>query len=116
MNEIQTPDWAKHAVFYQIFPDRFAKSNKLVKPHNLQPWDSPPTVEGYKGGDLLGVVEHLDRLPRQKERVPSGDEFGLHPSVTFVVALLPRLHIALGVTEELVGNELVTTHVGRADP
>jgi glycosidase len=62
MTKIQTPDWVKHAVFYQIFPDRFAKSEKLVKPNNLQPWDSPPTVEGYKGGDLLGVVEHLDHI------------------------------------------------------
>jgi glycosidase len=62
MTKIQTPDWVKHAVFYQIFPDRFAKSDKLVKPNNLQPWDSPPTVEGYKGGDLLGVVEHLDHI------------------------------------------------------
>jgi cyclomaltodextrinase len=62
MTEIHTPDWVKHAVFYQIFPDRFAKSDKLVKPNNLQPWDSPPTIEGYKGGDLLGVVEHLDHI------------------------------------------------------
>jgi len=52
----------KHAVFYQIFPDRFAQSDKVEKPHNLQPWDSLPTVEGYMGGDLLGVVEHLDHI------------------------------------------------------
>jgi cyclomaltodextrinase / maltogenic alpha-amylase / neopullulanase len=62
MTEIYTPDWVKHAIFYQIFPDRFAKSDKLVKPNNLQSWDSPPTIEGYKGGDLLGVVEHLDHI------------------------------------------------------
>jgi cyclomaltodextrinase / maltogenic alpha-amylase / neopullulanase len=62
MSNIITPEWVKHAVFYQIFPDRFAKSGKLTKPSNLQPWDSPPTVEGYKGGDLLGVVEHLDHV------------------------------------------------------
>src|SRR5215207_9994913 len=62
MTNIQTPEWVKHAVFYQIFPDRFAKSDKLPKPSNLQPWDSPPTIEGYKGGDLLGVVEHLDHI------------------------------------------------------
>jgi len=62
MTDIHTPDWVKHAVFYQIFPDRFAKSDKLVKPSNLQPWDSPPTIEDYKGGDLLGVVEHLDHI------------------------------------------------------
>src|SRR5215207_8171134 len=62
MTNIQTPNWVKHAVFYQIFPDRFAKSDKLIKPSNLEPWDSAPTVEGYKGGDLLGVVEHLDHI------------------------------------------------------
>ena len=59
---VVTPEWVKHAVFYQIFPDRFAKSARLAKPHNLEPWDSDPTAEGYKGGDLLGVVEHLDYL------------------------------------------------------
>jgi neopullulanase len=59
---IDTPDWVRDAVFYQIFPDRFAKSNTLHKPSNLEPWDSPPTVHGYKGGDLIGVVEHLDYL------------------------------------------------------
>ena len=62
MADIHTPDWVKHAVFYQIFPDRFARSDKLVKPGNLEPWDSPPTIEGYKGGDLLGVAERLDYI------------------------------------------------------
>lgn len=59
---IHTPDWVKHAVFYQVFPDRFAMSRRVPKPNNLQPWHSPPTPEGYKGGDLLGVVERLDYL------------------------------------------------------
>ncbi len=64
MSSIVTPDWVKDAVFYQIFPDRFARSARLAptKPHNLEPWDSPPTAHGYKGGDLLGVVEHLDHI------------------------------------------------------
>jgi len=57
-----TPDWVKDAIFYQIFPDRFASSAHIDKPHNLEPWDSPPTIFGFKGGDLLGVVEHLDYL------------------------------------------------------
>lgn len=59
---IQTPDWTKDAVFYQIFPDRFARSERVEKPKNLEAWDSPPTVFGFKGGDLLGVEEHLDYL------------------------------------------------------
>src|SRR5579875_1408007 len=62
MPNIVTPDWVKHAVFYQIFPDRFAKSARVAKPHNIEPWDSDPTDHGYKGGDLLGVAEKLDYL------------------------------------------------------
>ena len=57
-----TPQWVHDAVFYQIFPDRFAISPKLPKPNNLEPWDSAPTPRGYKGGDLLGAAEHLDYL------------------------------------------------------
>jgi glycosidase len=59
---ITTPDWVRHAIFYQIFPDRFARSERVPKPDNLEPWESPPTIYGYKGGDLLGVAEHLDYL------------------------------------------------------
>ncbi len=63
---IQTPDWVKHAVFYQIFPDRFARTTRPNLPPEMQvplePWDSPPTLEGYKGGDLWGVLEKLDYL------------------------------------------------------
>jgi len=62
MGEIHTPDWVKDAVFYQIFPDRFATSPSVRKPSNLEPWDSPPTVYGFKGGDLIGVAERLDYL------------------------------------------------------
>jgi len=57
-----TPDWVKNAIFYQIFPDRFAKSNSLEKPTYIEPWDSPMTRTGFKGGDLLGVYEKLDYL------------------------------------------------------
>ena len=56
------PDWVADAVFYQIFPDRFAKSERVPKPGSLEPWTAPPTRHGFKGGDLLGVVEHLDYL------------------------------------------------------
>jgi cyclomaltodextrinase / maltogenic alpha-amylase / neopullulanase len=60
---IITPDWVKDAVFYQIFPDRFAKSDRVSKQGlQLEPWESPPTSYGFKGGDLLGIVEHLDYL------------------------------------------------------
>jgi cyclomaltodextrinase / maltogenic alpha-amylase / neopullulanase len=57
-----TPAWVRDAVFYQIFPDRFAASDRVVKPGPLEPWDAPPTNYGFKGGDLLGIVERLDHL------------------------------------------------------
>ena len=59
---MHTPEWVKNAVFYQIFPDRFAKSDRVAKASHLEPWDAPPTTHGYKGGDLLGVAERLDYL------------------------------------------------------
>jgi neopullulanase len=58
----QTPEWVQDAVFYQIFPDRFARGVALAKPGHLDPWGAPPTCHGYQGGDLIGVVEHLDYL------------------------------------------------------
>jgi cyclomaltodextrinase len=57
-----TPEWVRDAIFYQVFPDRFAHSARVAKPSNLESWDSPPSVYGFKGGDLLGVVEKLDYL------------------------------------------------------
>jgi neopullulanase len=57
-----TPDWIPDAVFYQIFPDRFARSGRVAGLTNLEPWDSPPTCDGFKGGDLWGVLEKLDYL------------------------------------------------------
>jgi cyclomaltodextrinase len=57
-----TPDWVGDAVFYQIFPDRFARSVTVPKPGRLDEWGAPPTYHGYQGGDLIGVVEHLDYL------------------------------------------------------
>ena len=59
---IDTPRWVRDAVFYQIFPDRFAASDRVIKPGHLEPWSAPPTLHGIKGGDLLGIVEHLPML------------------------------------------------------
>ena len=61
---IKTPAWVRDAVFYQVFPDRFARSGRVRAPGPLEPWADPPTEHGVKGGDLYGVVEHLDRLRR----------------------------------------------------
>ncbi|MEP7081923.1 MAG: glycoside hydrolase family 13 protein [Chloroflexota bacterium] len=56
------PAWVADAVFYQIFPDRFARSGRVPAPGPLEDWDTSPTVHGFKGGDLYGIVEHLDHL------------------------------------------------------
>jgi len=62
MAEIAVPLWVRDAVFYQIFPDRFARSPQVPKPSKLEAWDAAPTTLGFKGGDLLGVVDQLDYL------------------------------------------------------
>jgi cyclomaltodextrinase len=59
---IDTPAWVKDAVFYQVFPDRFARSGRVHAPGPLEAWDTPPTHHGFKGGDLYGVIDHLDHL------------------------------------------------------
>ena len=58
-----TPDWVQDAIFYQIFPDRFAKSARNPASNlPFEAWDSAPTTHGFKGGDLYGVAEKLDYL------------------------------------------------------
>ena len=59
-----TPNWVKHAVFYQIFPDRFARSGRVAAQEglDLKPWGTDPVEQGFQGGDLYGVVERLDAL------------------------------------------------------
>ncbi len=60
---MHTPNWVQDAIFYQIFPDRFAKSKRNPAASlQFEPWDSPPTYHGFKGGDLYGVAEKLDYL------------------------------------------------------
>ena len=62
--DVTTPDWVKHAVFYQIFPDRFSRSPRVQHPPSIQfkPWGTPPSEQGFQGGDLLGIVDRLDYL------------------------------------------------------
>ena len=62
MLESAPPGWVRDAVFYQVFPDRFARSGRVHAPGPMEPWDSPPTVNGFKGGDLYGVIDRLDHI------------------------------------------------------
>ena len=56
------PDWVRDAVFYQIFPDRFARGSAVPPVAYLEDWDAAPTPHGFKGGTLDGITERLDYL------------------------------------------------------
>jgi len=58
------PAWVPDAVFYQIFPDRFARSGSAPERPGTQPWGAPPDREHFQGGDLAGITEHLGHLER----------------------------------------------------
>jgi len=59
---MSVPAWVKDAVFYQIFPDRFANGNPANDPANVLPWNARPTRWSFHGGDLTGVTNKLDYL------------------------------------------------------
>ncbi|WP_151735408.1 alpha-glycosidase ['Paenibacillus yunnanensis' Narsing Rao et al. 2020] len=56
------PAWVKDAVFYQIFPERFANGDPALDPEDVEPWGGTPTPHNFFGGDLQGVIDHLDYL------------------------------------------------------
>ncbi len=59
---MSVPSWVQDAVFYQIFPDRFANGDPRNDPSNVQPWGAPPTTWGFQGGDLRGIMQRFDYL------------------------------------------------------
>lgn len=56
------PNWVQDAVFYQIFPDRFANGDPSINPPNVHAWGSEPTVNNFMGGDLRGIINKFDYL------------------------------------------------------
>lgn len=56
------PEWVKDAVFYQIFPERFANGDPSNDPDNVQAWGGTPTWNNFFGGDIQGIIDHLDHL------------------------------------------------------
>ncbi|MCK9858438.1 alpha-glycosidase [Paenibacillus sp. ATY16] len=56
------PAWVKDAVFYQIFPERFANGDPSLNPELTEAWGGTPTPTNFFGGDLQGVLDHLDYL------------------------------------------------------
>ena len=76
--DFTTPDWAKGAVIYQVFPDRFHASGKCDLTGKLEPyilhkdWNEEvqwqPTPEGivlnndFYGGNFKGITEKMDYI------------------------------------------------------
>ena len=83
----ETPNWAKEAVCYQIFPDRFFNGDKSndnardtargAQPIQHRSWAVPPANSGagaldgdkwdcndFYGGDIVGITKKLDYLKR----------------------------------------------------
>ncbi|WP_024553006.1 maltodextrin glucosidase [Franconibacter helveticus 513] len=75
------PQWVQDQIFYQIFPDRFARSeprkpgqdnvyyyHAAQRDIELRDWDAPVTAEGggstFYGGDLDGICEKLPYLKK----------------------------------------------------
>ena len=57
------PSWAKDTVWYQIFPERFANGDATINPPGTLPWGSAePTWDNFFGGDIQGMINHLDYL------------------------------------------------------
>ncbi|MEF2966384.1 alpha-glycosidase [Paenibacillus sp. M1] len=56
------PEWVKDTVFYQIFPERFANGDPGNDPEGVLPWGGKPERDNFFGGDLQGVIDHLDHL------------------------------------------------------
>ncbi|MGF7035081.1 glycosidase [Paenibacillus mucilaginosus] len=56
------PEWAKSAIFYQIFPDRFANGDPENDPEGTEQWGGTPTTDNSFGGDLQGIIDKLDYI------------------------------------------------------
>ncbi|MEC4568879.1 alpha-glycosidase [Paenibacillus sp. CMAA1739] len=59
---LMPPAWVKDAVFYQIFPERFANGNPSISPKGAEAWGGTPQKDNFFGGDLQGILDHLDHL------------------------------------------------------
>ena len=56
------PDWARGAVIYQIFPERFHNGDPSIDPVGVDPWGAPPHWLHHQGGDLIGIADQADYL------------------------------------------------------
>ncbi len=64
IDAFHAPKWVEQTVWYQIFPERFANGDAANDPVGTKPWDlqTHPGRQDFYGGDLQGVINHLDYL------------------------------------------------------
>jgi glycosidase len=55
-------DWLQETVVYQVFPDRFENGNSENDPEGTLKWGMKPTTKNMFGGDLKGIIKHLDHI------------------------------------------------------
>ena len=135
------PSWAAASVVYQIFPDRFARSagaEGRPLPEWAIPcdWDTPVIGRGpqtphqFYGGDLDGVIEHLDHIEslgastvyltpifpaRSNHRYDASSFEGVDPLLGGDEALV-RLADAVHRRGMRLLGDITTNHCGDAHP
>ncbi len=57
---LRIPSWTQGCIYYQIFPDRFARGGNGKGSYDS--WDAVPTRDNILGGNLRGIIDHLDYL------------------------------------------------------
>ncbi|WP_309081259.1 glycoside hydrolase family 13 protein [Zhihengliuella sp.] len=136
----QTPDWAHRAVMYQVFPDRFARSEQADR-HPVPEWaiacdwdttevigQGPQTPYQFFGGDLPGITERLDHLvglgatvlyltplfpARSNHRYDASSFCGIDPLLGGDEALVELVRAAHARGLRVIGD-LTTNHSGAA--
>ena len=89
---IVTPAWVKDAVFYQVFPDRFARSGRVEAPGPLEDWDAPPTRPRVQGRRPL----RRRRAPRRPRRPRGHGDLPQPGLLVGVEPPLPHVRLLLG--------------------
>ncbi len=54
--------------FLSNFSRSFWFQPAVPKPNLLEPWNAPPTLNGFNGGDLVGIADHLDSSCRSRNQ------------------------------------------------
>jgi alpha-glucosidase len=134
------PDWAARSVVYEIFPDRFARSAVAASLPLPTPewavacdWDTDPVLGDsdhapYQlyGGDLDGIVEHLDHIqdlgadtvylrpvfPAESNHRYNASTFDTVDPIVGGVPALGRLTDALHARGMRLIGDITTNHCG----